>query len=216
MRPELRAACMALTVLAALAAFQKAAVDLRGNWHPALPLEMALAALEEGEAASLPVLQHAGAEVSMAENGRLGADLALRETFDLILMDMQMPVMDGIQFYDTVREIETESIFIIITAFGTIPSAVEAVKKGVYDYIPKPFTPDEVRFPVRRALERKRLEQENIALRSQIETRYSFQSIIGNSPEMRKAFRATIWAARSSSKRSGSGRASTEGRSSAS
>src|SRR5512139_3918235 len=106
-----------------------------------------------------------------------------------------MPVMDGLQFYDKVREIESDSVFIIITAFGTIPSAVEAGKKGVYDYIPKPFTPDEVRMPVRRALERKRLERENVALRSQIEARYSFQSIIGSSPEIRETFRVMRHAA---------------------
>src|SRR5512139_3951996 len=110
-----------------------------------------------------------------------------------------MPVMDGLQFYDKVREIESDSIFIIITAYGTIPSAVDAVKKGVYDYIPKPFTPDEVRLPLRRALEKKRLEQENIALRSQIETRYSFQNIIGNSPEIREIFRIMRHAASSES-----------------
>ncbi len=110
-----------------------------------------------------------------------------------------MPMMDGLQFFDKVREIDSESIFIIITAFGTIPSAVDAVKKGVYDYIPKPFTPDEVRIPIRRALEKKRLEQENIVLRTQIETRYSFQNIIGNSPEIRETFRVMRHAASSES-----------------
>jgi len=73
------------------------------------------------------------------------------------------------------------------------------VKKGVYDYIPKPFTPDEVRLPLRRALEKRRLEQENITLRTQIETRYSFQSIIGNSPEIREIFRIMRHAASSES-----------------
>src|SRR5512139_2698180 len=110
-----------------------------------------------------------------------------------------MPVMDGLQFYDKVREIESDSIFIIITAFGTIPSAVDAVKKGVYAYIPKPFTPDEVRIPIRRALEKRKLERENIALRTQIETHYSVQSIIGNSPEIRETFRVIRHAASSES-----------------
>jgi two-component system response regulator PilR (NtrC family) len=114
-----------------------------------------------------------------------------RNAYDLIISDLKMPHLDGLQFYDHVREISPDSIFIIITAFGTIPSAVDAIKKGVYDYIPKPFTPDEVRIPIRRALEKKRLERENIVLRSQIETRYSFQNIIGNSPEIREVFRAS-------------------------
>jgi DNA-binding NtrC family response regulator len=126
-------------------------------------------------------------------------EMVRKDGYDLIISDLKMPVMDGLQFYDKVREIETDSIFIIITAFGTIPSAVDAVKKGVYDYIPKPFTPDEVRLPLRRALEKKRLEQENIALRTQIETRYSFQNIIGNSPEIREVFRIMRHAASSES-----------------
>ncbi len=119
--------------------------------------------------------------------------------YDLIISDLKMPKMDGLELYDQVREISPDSIFIIITAFGTIPSAVDAIKKGVYDYIPKPFTPDEVRIPIRRALERKRLERENIALRTQIETRYSFQSIIGNSAEMHEVFRIMRHAASSES-----------------
>jgi DNA-binding NtrC family response regulator len=119
--------------------------------------------------------------------------------FDLIISDLKMPEMNGFDLYDRVREISPDSVFIIITAYGTIPSAVDAVKKGIYDYIPKPFTPDEVRIPVRRALEKRALELENIALRTQIETRYSFQKIIGNSPEMHETFRIMRHAASSES-----------------
>jgi len=135
------------------------------------------------------ILEIEGIDVTTTTSSPDGVELVRRNVYDLIVSDLKMPVMDGVQFYDKVREIENDSVFIIITAFGTIPSAVDAIKKGVYDYIPKPFTPDEVRIPVRRALERRRLEQENIALRTQIESRYSFQSIIGNSPEIREVFR---------------------------
>jgi len=68
-------------------------------------------------------------------------EMVRKNGYDLIISDLKMPVMDGLQFYDKVREIESDSIFIIITAYGTIPSAVDAVKKGVYDYIPKPLHP---------------------------------------------------------------------------
>jgi DNA-binding NtrC family response regulator len=135
------------------------------------------------------ILEIEGLDVTTTTSSPQGVELVRQNVYDLIVSDLKMPVMDGVQFYDKVREIESDSVFIIITAFGTIPSAVDAIKKGVYDYIPKPFTPDEVRIPVRRALERRRLEQENIALRTQIETRYSFQNIIGNSPEIRELFR---------------------------
>ncbi len=92
-----------------------------------------------------------------------------------------------------------ETIFIIITAFGTIQSAVDALRKGIYDYIPKPFTPEEVRIPVRRAVEKKNLQRENQALRSQIEERYSFQNIIGNSAAMHEVYQLMRRAASSES-----------------
>ena len=145
------------------------------------------------------ILELEGLDVTTTISSVDAVEMVRKNGYDLIVSDLKMPAMDGLQFYDKVREIESDSIFIIITAYGTIPSAVDAVKKGVYDYIPKPFTPDEVRLPLRRALEKKRLEQENVALRTQIETRYSFQSIIGNSPEIREVFRIMRHAASSES-----------------
>jgi len=121
------------------------------------------------------------------------------DNYDLIISDVKMPEMDGFELYEKVKDFASDSIFILITAYGTISSAVDAIKMGVYDYIPKPFTPDEVRIPVRRALEKKALERENIALRSQIEARYSFQNIIGNSPELHEVFRIMRHAASSES-----------------
>jgi len=143
------------------------------------------------------ILELEGIDVTATTSSVGAVDILRKSTFDLIISDLKMPVMDGFQFYEKVREIDTDSIFIIITAFGTIPSAVDAIKKGVYDYIPKPFTPDEVRIPIRRALEKKRLEHENLVLRTQIETRYSFQNIIGNSPEILETFRIMRHAASS-------------------
>jgi len=145
------------------------------------------------------ILELEGLDVTTTISSVDAVEMVRKNSYDLIVSDLKMPVMDGLQFYDKVREIESDSIFIIITAYGTIPSAVDAVKKGVYDYIPKPFTPDEVRLPLRRALDKRRLEQENITLRTQIETRYSFQNIIGNSPEIREIFRVMRHAASSES-----------------
>jgi DNA-binding NtrC family response regulator len=145
------------------------------------------------------ILETEGIDVATTTSSTDAVEDVRKNSYDLIISDLKMPKMDGLQFYDQVKEISPDSVFMIITAFGTIPSAVDAIKKGVYDYIPKPFTPDEVRIPVRRALEKKRLERENIALRTQIETRYSFQNIIGNSPEIREVFRIMRHAASSES-----------------
>ncbi len=145
------------------------------------------------------ILEIEGIEVTTFTDSVAAAEGIKKNSYDLIISDLKMPKMTGLELYDAIKDTAPDSIFIIITAFGTIPSAVDAVKKGIYDYIPKPFTPDEVRIPIRRALEKRKLERENIELRTQIETRYSFQSIIGNSPEIRETFRVMRHAASSES-----------------
>lgn len=145
------------------------------------------------------ILEIEGIDVVTFLDSVAAAEDIKKNVYDLIISDLKMPVMDGLQLYEAIKDSAPDSIFIIITAFGTISSAVDAVKKGIYDYIPKPFTPDEVRIPVRRAIEKRALERENISLRTQIETRYSFQNIIGNSPEIREVFRVMRHAASSES-----------------
>jgi len=135
------------------------------------------------------ILATEGIETYSTTSSLQAITLIRNNTYDLIISDVKMPEMDGFELYEHVKEIAPDTIFILITAFATISSAIEAIKKGIYDYIPKPFTPDEVRIPLRRALEKKRLEKENINLRTQIEMRYSFQNIIGNSPRMLEVFR---------------------------
>src|SRR3989338_8240916 len=114
------------------------------------------------------ILEGEGIEVFTTTNSINAIEQIKGNNYDLIISDLKMPGMDGLELYDNIKETAPESIFIIITAYGTIQSAVDAIKKGIYDYIPKPFTPDEVRIPVRRALERKMLKKENIALKAYI------------------------------------------------
>ena len=114
------------------------------------------------------ILEGEGIEVFTTTNSIKAIEQIKGNNYDLIISDLKMPEMDGLELYDNIKETSPESIFIIITAYGTIQSAVDAIKKGIYDYIPKPFTPDEVRIPVRRALERKMLKKENIALKAYI------------------------------------------------
>jgi two-component system response regulator PilR (NtrC family) len=145
------------------------------------------------------ILEIEGIEVTTFTDSVAAAEAIRENSYDLIISDLKMPKMTGLELYDNIKDAATDSLFIIITAFGTIPSAVDAVKRGIYDYIPKPFTPDEVRIPIRRAIEKRKLERENRALRSQLETRYSFQNIIGNSPEILETFRIMRHAASSES-----------------
>jgi len=145
------------------------------------------------------ILETENLEVFVTTSSLKAIDYIRDNNYDIIISDIKMPEMDGFELYEKVRDFASDSVFILITAYGTISSAVEAIKKGIYDYIQKPFTPDEVRIPIRRALEKKRLERENIALWSQIEARYSFQNIIGNGPEMHEVFRVMRHAASSES-----------------
>jgi len=145
------------------------------------------------------ILETDGISVDTSTNSREAAELIRQNGYDLVITDLRMPGMDGLELYESVKSDAPDSIFIIITAYGTVQSAVEAIKKGIYDYILKPFTPDEVRIPVRRAVEKKALERENVALRTQVEARYSFKSLIGNSPELHEVFRIMRHAASSES-----------------
>ncbi len=122
----------------------------------------------------------------------LAAREALRRVreahFDIVISDIRMPGMDGIQLLEELKKIQPSLVVIMITGYATIKSAVEAIQKGAYDYLPKPFTPDEVRVVIERAAERSRLEAENIILRHQVQAHRRFENIIGTSPALQRVF----------------------------
>ncbi len=110
-------------------------------------------------------------EVVTAENGEAGLDLvkASPGAFDVMLLDLMMPGMSGMEVLEQVREIAPSILVIVVTGYATVDTAVEAMKKGAYDFIPKPFTPDQLRIVVHRALEKKALEEEAKRLREEAE-----------------------------------------------
>jgi len=128
-------------------------------------------------------------EVMTASDGLEGLSSLDKDIFDLVITDMKMPKADGFQVLKKVKEISPDTIVIMITAFGTKETAIEAMKLGAYDYINKPFNIDEIRLIVRRALEKKRLSDEITILRQKIETTYSIENIIGQSPKMQEMFK---------------------------
>lgn len=103
------------------------------------------------------ILMSEGYSVDTAENGREGIEAVRTKTPDLILVDLMMPVMGGLDMMEEVRRHDPEIIMIVITGFATIETAVEAMKHGAYDYIPKPFAPDQLLAVVNRGLEKRRL-----------------------------------------------------------
>ncbi|NNG17387.1 MAG: sigma-54-dependent Fis family transcriptional regulator, partial [Gemmatimonadales bacterium] len=132
------------------------------------------------------VLTEEGYSVATTRSPREGLDLVRKETFDLLLLDIKMPEMDGIDFLRQVRSVSPETEVIMVTGYATIQTAVEAIKLGATDYLQKPVSPDQLMVAVARALERKHLLDLTQRLRAELETRYRFGNVICSSPPMRK------------------------------
>lgn len=109
-------------------------------------------------------------EVTTAENGEVGlAAVKKGDGFDIILLDLMMPGISGMEVLEAVNQVDPDLLVIVITGYATVESAVEAMKKGAYDFIPKPFTPDQLRIVVKRALEKRLLQREMELLKSERE-----------------------------------------------
>ncbi|MBL7555778.1 MAG: sigma-54-dependent Fis family transcriptional regulator [Bdellovibrionaceae bacterium] len=134
------------------------------------------------------MLRKEGYEITLAEDGQKAKEMLQKKSFDMIISDLQMPNMTGIELLKYVRQDFPEIIFMMITAFGTTETAVEAMKMGAYDYLTKPFKIDEVRINISNALRSKNLEFENRSLKKELGKEFSFQNIIGNSPAMHHVF----------------------------
>ena len=146
------------------------------------------------------LLSREGYDVRLASSGAEGLELARSLPFDVAIVDIMMPGLDGIATLDELKRIDEDLAVIIITAYASVESAISAMKSGAFDYITKPFKNDEVLVVVRNAMERRRLVNENRSLRQNIQERYhKFANIIGRSPRMRQVFDLIIQAAPSRS-----------------
>ena len=119
--------------------------------------------------------------------------------YDVIILDIMMPKIDGLEVLQRVKETHPDIDVIMITGLSQIDTAVRAMKLGAFDYLPKPFDPDELKLVVHRALERRQLLQENINLKSEISSKYRFENIIGSSPQMQNVYRLVAKCAPTSS-----------------
>ncbi len=127
-------------------------------------------------------------EVETASNAKKALKLLEKENFDMIITDIQMPEMSGIELLGKVKDMDSDTVVIMITAYGSTESAVEAMKLGAYDYITKPFKIDELKIIIKNALSANTLKQENIQLKKALEKKYSFQNIVGSSSSMLKLY----------------------------
>jgi two-component system, NtrC family, response regulator AtoC len=133
-------------------------------------------------------LAHEGYEVHHCSSGEEGIDLLKKNVFDILIADMKLPGVDGNIVLQEALSLYPEIIGIIITGYGTVESAVKAMKNGAYDYIAKPFQLVEISLLVRQALERRLLKEENAYLKTQLKDKYRFESIIGNSKPIQEIF----------------------------
>ncbi|MBI3832862.1 MAG: sigma-54-dependent Fis family transcriptional regulator [Planctomycetes bacterium] len=132
----------------------------------------------------LKKLQAAGYEVSDACTGQAGLDAIGKTAFDLIMLDYKLPDMTGLEILRQVRESDSDVVVIMMTAYSTVESAVEAMKLGAYDYLTKPFNMDEVIRTVAKSLETTKLRREVRELRRHISHEYSITRVIGKDPSM--------------------------------
>jgi two-component system, NtrC family, response regulator AtoC len=136
------------------------------------------------------VFSKEGYTVFTAENGRKALDIVSTEpTIDVLLSDLIMPDMNGVELLEAVREINPSMSVLMITAHGSIKTAVDAMRLGAFDYITKPFDMDEIKVVVKKALERRQLISENQDLRQQLKTMYKFDNIVGNSGRMQEIYK---------------------------
>ncbi|PIU63835.1 MAG: Fis family transcriptional regulator, partial [Armatimonadetes bacterium CG07_land_8_20_14_0_80_40_9] len=126
--------------------------------------------------------------VECIETGREAINALAKDLFHLVLLDLKLPDIDGMQVLEKIKKENPHVEVIVITAYATIESAVEAVKKGADDYISKPFTPQELRLSVQKALRKKSLELENIYLKEKTEKRDEPVITVGNSPKMKRIY----------------------------
>lgn len=134
------------------------------------------------------MLRKEGYEVTLAEDGAKAIDILKKKSFDMVISDLQMPQVTGMELLRHVRDSYPDTVFMLITAFGTTESAVEAMKLGAYDYLTKPFKIDEVRINIAQALKSRNLEVENRVLKKELKKEFNFQSIVGNSDVMHRIF----------------------------
>ena len=143
------------------------------------------------------LLRRAGYAVEAADSGAAALALRGEREFDVVLADINMPKMDGIELCQRLRQLDPEQIVVLITGYPSIDSAVQGMKEGARDYVTKPFTPDELRLVLKRALKERDLQEENQRLRLDLRAQYGLDAIIGKTPIMRQLFETARKVARS-------------------
>jgi two-component system response regulator PilR (NtrC family) len=134
------------------------------------------------------LLAQAGYRVTLAADGPQGLALARQHTFDAAIVDVMLPEMGGLEVLDELRRIDPELVVLMITAFASVETAIQAMKSGAFDYVTKPFKHEEVLHILRNGLNQRRLQDENRQLRTALRDQARFTEIVGKSPRMQQVF----------------------------
>ncbi len=140
-----------------------------------------------------------GYRVETAENAKVALALVEEKTFDIILADIKMPGMDGMEMHRRIKSLNKDPIFIIMTAFASVDTAVQALKDGAFDYVTKPFDPDDLSHLIRNAATQIHLKVENESLKDRITSLEDIDDMIGESDAMKKVFKELESVAKSNS-----------------
>jgi len=140
-----------------------------------------------------------GYYVECAENAKQALSILESKNFDIILADIKMPGMDGLEMHRRIKSLNTDSIVIIMTAFASVTTAVQALKDGAYDYVTKPFDPDDLSHLIRNATSQVALKAENVALRKRLVSLENVEDLIGRSEGMIKVLKEVERVAESNS-----------------
>lgn len=133
-------------------------------------------------------LEGDGNTILEAEDGEKALEVVKSKHVDVIISDIKMPKLDGMSLLKMIKELDNEIVVIIMTAYATIETAVEAMKLGAYDYITKPFSTEQVKITIDKAIERQKLVYENKYLREKLNDQYNYKRIIGNSAKMQPVY----------------------------
>ncbi|MBW2622168.1 MAG: sigma-54-dependent Fis family transcriptional regulator [Deltaproteobacteria bacterium] len=134
------------------------------------------------------MLDKKGYQTRAASSAQEALDLMGRTSFDAVITDLRMPEMDGLTLLNRLKNLDPDVVVIIITAFSSVETAIEAMKQGAYDYISKPFREEEILLILEKAFERKEILAENRQLRAHVEEKYDFSNFIGHSAAMKRVF----------------------------
>jgi DNA-binding NtrC family response regulator len=134
------------------------------------------------------ILNKENYDVDEAENGMVALEKIRKESYDVVITDIEMPELKGVELLKKIREVSPQTFVVMITAYGSLDTAIAALRNGAYDYILKPLEFDDLLHRISRMVEHKKLILENTSLRQELHREYDFQNIVGNSHAMKKVF----------------------------